>query len=259
MHKSERFTFGTITLPSGVLPSIEEVRDAIERMSNDPPDATCNDTQIHRNSANAVVCRDDHESYSYCHFQYRAVLSGDDATHTTGTESSRVQPWHVRSRVFYFENGQFAVQPMRGVSETWFPTFLARITNTDVKDEFWFYSSGESRSDTQQPHHIVSPRGPVSRVPAGDGPVPSVSTPPAADERPTSSSAGDPADLLAEATQTGTAESHRTLHERSPDAAFAPGTVVATWNEADWPNDVEESRRATEIHRQIVPYLQSHS
>lgn len=256
MYKSERFKFGAITLSAAVRPSLEEVRNAIEVPVDDAPHCSPNDAPIYRDSADAVVLEFGHENHSYCHFQYRAVLSENGATRPLGTEFSRAQPWHVRSRVFYFQNGQFAVQPTRGLADEWLPAFIARITDTDAGDEFEFYGS-IGRSDSQQALEISPPNGSVGRVTASDGAA-SVSTPVVADDR-APRSAGDPADLLKEATQTGEIEPNHVPPDGSAAALFAPGTVVATWDETDWSNDAGETRRAEEIHRQIVPYLRNHA
>lgn len=258
MHKSERYKFGAITLPTAVLPSLEEVRDAIEVLGNNAPDSPRNETHIHRDSADAVVLGTDHETHPYCHFQYRAVLSGDGAVPPSKTEASRAQPWHVRSRVFYFENGQFAVQPTRGLSDAWLPAFIARITDIEVGEAFRFYDSMDSESNTQRTPEPVPSNESISRVPAGDGSSTFVSTQTVTSDR-TTHSAGDPADLLDQATRTGEIEPHQSPHGGAPDSAFAPGTVVATWNETDWPKDVGETRRAKEIHKRILPYLKRHA
>lgn len=256
MYESERFKFGAITLPAAVRPSLEDVRDAIAVSADDAPRCSRNDTPTHRDSVDAVVLGFGHGNYSYCHFQYRTVLSESGVTRTRGAEFSRAQPWHVRSRVFYFQNGQFAVQPTRGLADEWLPAFIARITDTDAGDEFEFYGS-TGRSDSQRTPRISPPNGSVSRVSAGDGSA-SVSAPAVADDR-APCSAGDPADLLKEATQTGEIEPDHVPPDGSAVTVFAPGTVVATWDETDWSNDAGETQRAKEIHRQIVPYLQSHA
>lgn len=250
MYESERFKFGIVTLPSVVRPSPEEVRNAIK--TDESINDLSHDTAIHRHSIDAVVLSADHESHPYCHFQYRAAFSENDTAQSPGT-TTREQPWYVRSRAFYFENGQFAVQPTRGLPETWLPSFIARITETDIADGFKFYESKNGGSDPQRTSEHSSTSGSVSRVPTSDR---SFVSPPAPSNP--SHSGGDPADLLEEATRTGTVGPQHTLRGDSSDTGFTPGTVVATWNETDWPNDAGEAKRATEIHRQIVPYLRNH-
>lgn len=256
MYESERFNLGIITLPSVVRPSPEDVRNAIGEDPDEATDVSSNETAIHRHSVDAVVLHSDH-SQPYCHFQYRAAFSADGTACPPETASARAQPWHVRSRAFYFENGQFAVQPTRGLSETWLPSFIARITETDVGDEFKFYDSKSGNSGSHRSHDGSASNGTISRVPTSDGSDPCVS-PPTPDDQPADPLAGDPADLLEKATRTGAVSPQRTPRGTSSDPAFAPGTVVATWDVTDWPNDAGAAKRATEIHRQIEPYLQSH-
>ncbi len=256
MCNSERFKFGTVTLPSVVLPSPEDVCTALEETPVTEIDPRSEDPAIQRHSVDAVVCNTDHDSDPYCHFQYRAAFSKSDTVRTPEQSSLGVHPWHVRSRVFYFEDGQFAVQPVRGLPDTWFPSFLGHITDTEVGNEFRIYGSEHNVAGIQRTPGGSPPSEVLNRVPAGDGAASSVSSS-VPDDR-SSSQAGDPADLLDELTRGGVVGPQCTLGGLSSDIAFEPDTVVATWDETDWPDDADEAKRATEIHRQIVPYLRNH-
>ncbi|RRJ31984.1 hypothetical protein [Halocatena pleomorpha] len=203
-----------------------------------------------------MVLSTDRDGDPYCHFQYQVAFSGCETGRSAAQQSPGVQPWHVRSRVFYFDNGQFAVQPARGLSETWFPSFLTLLTDTPVGDEFRIYGTERKSSDTPPTHGVSQSSDSSERVPASDGTASLVSS--AASDNRSPPQGGDPADLLAEATRTGSVGAHGTLSGVPLSSGCAPDTVVATWDETDWSDNVDKAKRATEIYRQIAPYLQNH-
>lgn len=246
MYNSKRFKFGAITLQASARPSVVAVRDAIAGLADGAHESA--DPSVQRESADAVVLNPNHDDYSYCHFEYRAVFEASKIL-PYKQESSRAQPWHVCSRAFYFENGQFAVQPTRGVSDRWLPALIGRITDSHVGESFRFYGTTDTRdtTNTQQTH--TSPGKTVREVTATDSPVSGSASSAVVNNPDTIRSDGDPADLLDET-------AHRI---RAVDDVSSSGTVVATWDETNWPNNVDETRRANAIYEQILPYLQNHN
>ncbi len=273
MSKSERFKFGEITLPNASLPSSKDVYDAVKAMGksgkkiDQQNQITDSVSPSGSESGQAAFLGDAHDEYSYCHFQYqlqtesRTIIAKNTRNHReSGTESAA-----VCSRVFYFENGQFAVESTRDDVDRRIPEFIGEITNTDTDGGYEFYDTVPIAAERRVwEHDLDNKSDSVDRKDNESGihsrqqtSIDLTEETAYATSRETSD-ANQETDIVDEMAK----KMHQLgagTHDDQTGEIFASGTVVTTWSETDWPSDATTERRAETIREKIVPYLRQHS
>lgn len=267
MSKSERFKFGEINLPKDSLPSPDDVYEAIsdghKSIKKQDDIAVSGLSDSPEDSKSAYLA--DHDRYSCCHFQYRTATEHNTViTNRDRIEKKQAQISGEYLRVFYFENGQFAINSIRNLMDQRVPEFIGAVTGIGVGDEYEFYGQ-DVAGQREQDHTVTIGSASKSNGEKGNKVGSRLRTPSGLteDEEHTGaidieSNVNQSSDIVDE-----TAEKIRLLDgtrgSEPTDEVFASGTVVATWSEKDWPSDAETERRAETIREKIVPYLRKHA
>lgn len=274
MSKSERYKIGEIDLPESELPSIEEVKQAIDLMDDEfniiretKDDPVSGGELEYREKARTTYLGDSHDDLSFCHFIYvgdtenSIVVRNED-----GEEEERNQPELVRPRVFYFENGMFAFESRQDLVEQWIPTFIGKITDTDAVGNFHIYSFSQKMMkdfyDSRDKITVFKFSSPEDKK-------------------------FDGSTLLAEALNelANKVETHQfsggnegknlkgmTLVDEAADKMFIEklhgcnensltmnilqsGVYVVTWSESDWGEPIETGTRAEAIFNRLAPQI----
>lgn len=266
MSKSERFKFGEINLPKDSLPSPDGVYEAInndcENIRNQGNMSVSGGTTDSSENSKAAHLGIDHDEYSYCHFQYRrstehsSIITSDNISEGESSQSG------AYARVFYFENGQFAIESTQDLVDQRVLEFIGSLTDIEMGDAYEFY--GRESGHRAQDHPVIG-AATESNGENGHRAGSQVRAPTGATENGERTGAINIKDSVDQTTDVvdKTAEKirllDRTRGSESTDEVLISGTVVATWSEKDWPSDTETERRAETIREKIVPYLRRHA
>lgn len=274
MSKSERFKFGEITLPKASLPSSKDVYDAVKVMGKsgkkiDQQNQITDSISPNGNeSGQAAFLGDAHDEYSYCHFQYqlqtesRTIIAKNTRNHReSGTESAA-----VCSRVFYFENGQFAVESTRDDVNRRIPEFIGEITNTDMDGGYEFYDTVPIAAERRVREHDLGTKSDSgdrkdneSGIHSRQHPSIDLTEETAYAKSRETLDANQEMDIVDEMAKKMHQLGAGAYDDNHTDEVFASGTVVTTWSETDWSGDAKTERRAETIREKIVPYLRQYS
>lgn len=139
-------------MPSGELPSAEELHDAIENSDKsrvrDIRDDLVEDEEIKlRERGINPYYSEKSEDHSFCQFTYRgdrenSTTTWDGVSSDTDTEADDTP---VQPLVFYFDNGQYAYSIENYLRKKWIPNFIGQITKGED-----LYETSEDLGYTQQ-------------------------------------------------------------------------------------------------------------
>jgi hypothetical protein len=141
MAESARFRFGEINLSESVLPTPEELDNAIDdefRVRGEKIVVEDEDpVELEEKGLNSYYS-DIHDEYSFCQFTY--VSDKENSATVREGDEVKVAPDNqpVQPLVFYFRNGQFAYEAKQGLVNHWIPQFIGSITNTEMENNYRF-------------------------------------------------------------------------------------------------------------------------
>ncbi len=230
MYKSERYKFATLTLEPTAQPELATIHEALDRFEAIAPNTNRKyDPDSER--ITDLILNADHGEYAYCHFVYHASAREADIPSDDTNETDNARTWTIRSRIFYFENGQFAIQSTDGLAKHWLPPLFERISNGAIVTEYRFYPEETDSCDKDKQFNTEI----ADATTHCDDPKPT--------------------DLI-DATA-NEIESIGEQHDKSPQETPLPtGGVMTAWPE---PNDgLSTADRAERIVDRIKPYLETH-
>ncbi|MUV60621.1 hypothetical protein [Halobacterium sp. CBA1126] len=272
MSQSERFQFGRFDLPSGEIPSVEEVYEAIDgewQTRKEEEDET-GETRVFQERGRTGYLSDTHSEYEFCSFYYGSDTENSIVVRDGDEEVEISQRELVLPRVLYFGNGMFAFESLEDLIKHWVPQFIAEKTDTSITpDDYFFYNTFSQdmmrdfydRWDTVTVFKFGSPNGESAFE--GDSPLATALNELAEDVSNQQFSGGQPgnnlkgADIVENAAENmQILKLHGSRDEELRQIILSSGTFQAAWSETDWPEDAGTGRRSEEIRQRLLPVLQ---
>ncbi|WP_330632470.1 hypothetical protein [Halocatena halophila] len=230
MYKSERYKFGTLTLEPTAQPELATIHQALDQFEAAAP----NDNRKYDPDSERItdlIHNSNHGEYAYCHFIYHASAREADIPSDEKSEADNARTWTIRSRIFYFKNGQFAIQSTDGLAKHWLPALFERISNGAIGADYRFYPGGNDSCDNDKQINAQIA------------------------DATTHCDDANPADLI-DATASEI-ESISEQHDSPPQQSPLPtGGVMTAWPEPN--DDLSTTDRAERIFDRLKPYLETH-